>query len=830
MTESIIFGLRLLRLKPGYALVAVATMALGVGAATTLFSVANGVLLRPLPWADSDRLVQLTEIRGGRQGRIPGTILNGTYHAWSESPQTIESLGAWRDDYKVTLSGHGDPARITASLMTPATLTTLKAAPLMGRAFEAAEGAPGRQGVALISYAFWQRHFGGAADIIGRAIVIDGRSVEIVGVMARSFRFPSGATELWLPWALPPVEGEKGMKFGVIMRAFARMRPGVTVEQVSAEGTARASAAPDAGPMAMALFGARAPIQIVARNAHDAATAEVRPAIVILFAAAALLFVTAVANVANLQLARSAERHRELTIRAALGAGQARLARQLLVENGILASIGGAAGLVFSAVLHAALPTLLPPAFPRADAIAIDARVLAFSVALIAIATVACGLFPVLHARRLDLNRAIGESGTTGGGSSKPMVLTRMLIVSSQIAVTCVLLVGGTLLARSFVAYMTADRGYDPENVLTAAIPFLPSYTVERRTQILNGVVERLQSRPGVIHAAASAALPLASSGGFTSFTFDSPFRPGTQVDVETIRRVVTPSYFGALGLRVVAGRPLLDTDTAAAPTVVVVNRSFVRRYLDNVSPERALTQSLGTRAVRGATSTIAAGASQPAPTTIVGVVDDVKQDAPDGAAQPEMFVAHAQLPGVNLGAEAFVILRTAGDPTSYVDTLSMLVREQDPALAVDSVMTMEQRVGASLSRPRTYAVLLGGFSMFALLIAATGLFGVLSHTIAQRSRELAVRAALGATRIEVVRTALAQMTVAMIGGLIVGIAAALALSSSVETFLYGVSTRDAVSFALAPAALVVVSVLACIVPARRVARTDPATVLRQVT
>jgi predicted permease len=582
--------------------------------------------------------------------------------------------------------------------------------------------------------------------------------------------------------------------------------------------------------MAMALFGARGPIQIVARDAQEAATAEVRPAILILFAAAALLFVTAVANVANLQLARSAERHRELTIRAALGAGQTRLARQLLIENGILAAIGGGAGLALSAGLHAALPALLPPAFPRADAIAMDGRVLAFSVGLIAIATVACGIFPVLHARRLELNRAMGESGTTGGGTSKRMVLTRTLIVSSQIAVTCVLLVGGTLLARSFAAYMTADRGYDPENVLTAAIPFLPSDTVERKTQILNGIVERLQSRSGVTHVAASTALPLASSGGFASFTFDSPFRPGTQVDVETIRRIVTPSYFGALGLRVVAGRPLLDTDTAGAPTVVVVNRSFVRRYLDNVSPERALTQSLGTRAVRGATSSIATGGGQPAPTTIVGVVDDVKQDAPDGAAQPEMFIAHAQLPGVNLGSEAFVILRTAGAPTAYVDSLRTIVREQDPALAIDSVMTMEQRVGASLSRPRTYAVLLGGFSVSALLIAATGLFGVLSHTIGQRSRELAVRAALGATRVEVVRTALTQMTVAIIGGLIVGVAAALALSSSLATFLYGVSTRDAVSFGLAPAVLVAVSLLACVVPARRVARTDPATVLRQVT
>jgi hypothetical protein len=301
-----------------------------------------------------------------------------------------------------------------------------------------------------------------------------------------------------VPWALPPVDAGKGVLTGIIMRAFARMRPGVTPEQVAAEGTARATAAPDAGPMAMALFGARGPIQITAVDARQAATAEVRPAILILFGAAALLFVTAIANVANLQLARSAERHRELTIRASLGAGQSRLARQLLVENAILAGIAGLAGLALSGLLHALLPALLPAGFPRADTIEIDGRVLLFSLALTAIATVACGLLPVVHARRLDLTRALAESGAASSGWSGRLVNARALIVASQIAVTCVLLVGATLLVRSFAAYSAADRGYDPQNVLTASIPFLPSHTVERRAQILDALLCRVSctSRP----------------------------------------------------------------------------------------------------------------------------------------------------------------------------------------------------------------------------------------------------------------------------------------------------------------------------------------------
>jgi predicted permease len=814
------FAFRLLLVRPGYSLVAILAIALGVAAATTLFSVANGVLLRPLPWADADRLVQLTEIRGGRQGRIPNTILNGTYHAWSESPQTIESIAAWRDGYKVTLSGDGDAVRLPAASMTPATLTTLDASPILGRGFNADEGGPGRQQVVLISFASWQRRFGGRPDIIGRPLIVNGNRVEIIGVMPDTFRFPSGETELWQPWALPPVEGEKGMKFGVITRAMARMRPGVTVAQVSAEGTARANAAPDAGAMGMALFGARGPIQVVAVDARDAATAEVRPVILILLAAAALLFVTAIANVANLQLARSAERQRELTIRAALGAGQAQLARQLLAENGILATLAGVTGIALSVWLHWLLPVLLPADFPRAEAIVFDVRVLLFGVALTLAAALTCGLLPILHARRLRLSRALSDSGSPGAGVGRSLALVRLLIVSSQVAVTCVLLVGGALLVRSFVAYLGADRGYDPVNVLTASIPFLPSHPVERRAQVLDAVVTRLKDRPGITHVAASTALPLVSSGGYQSFTFDSPVRPGTQVDVETVRRVVTPGYFGALALRLVAGRPLLDSDGAAAPPVVVVNRSFLRRYLEDVPPDRALGLSLGPRAVRGGANAL--------PATIVGVVDDVKQDSPGGSPQAEMFVAYAQLPGVNHGFEAFLVLRTVGDPTAHVDTVRTLVREQDPTLALDSVMTMDERVGASLSRPRTYAVLLAGFAMSALLIAGAGLFGVLSHSVAQRSRELAVRAALGATRADIIRTAVTQMAFAMAGGLAVGLVLALALSSQVAPILYGVGATDATSFAVAALLLGVATLVGCLVPAGRVARLDPAAVLRQ--
>jgi predicted permease len=819
---DVMYGLRLLRAQPGAAAVTILTIALGVGSVATLFSVANGVLLRPLPWSDTERLIRLTETRGGREGRVPGTILNGTYLSWAESPQTIEAIGAYRDT-PVTLTGAGDAVRIPVAPVTPSMLPLLKARPLRGRLFEPGEGRTGQPPVAIISEGLWEQRFGSRDDIVGQPILFDGTQYTIVGVMPRGFRFPNADTRAWTAWHMPPVDNPNGMKTGTITRALARLKPGVTPAQAAAEGTARAQSATDAGPVGMALFGARDPIQISVRDAREAATAEVRPAIVILLIASLLLCATAIANVANMQLARATARHRELTIRAALGAGTGRLARQLLIENAIAGVLGSAAGLALTFALHAALPSVLPADFPRVDAIAIDGRVLAVTLLLSLVSSVACGILPLLHARRLEIARALSDSshGSAGAGRS-PVAAIRALIVASQAAVTCVLVVGALLLSRSFIAHMNADRGYDPTNLLTAMIPFPSSYDVPRKAAALDRIRERLESQPGVTHAALSTALPLASSGGFTVFNFTSPLRSGVNVEVESIRRVVTPEYFGALGIRVRAGRPLTDQDDVNVPPAVVVNRSFVRKYLDDIPIEQAIGLSLGAAAVRSP-------GRDKVEAFIVGVVDDLKQDAPDGPPQPEMFVSFAQLPGANYGSQAFVLVRTTDDPAAHVATLRTALREVDSTIALDAVMTMDQRIGRSASRPRTYAVLLGGFAVFALIIAGAGLFGVLSYSVTQRSRELAVRSALGASRSAVIRVALKQISVALVAGLAVGLAAAIGLSNNLAPFLYGVSATDWLSFGVAPLALIVVGITACVVPARRVARTDPVQVLRQV-
>ena len=797
------------------------TIALGVGAVTTLFSVASGVLLRPLSWANGDGLVRVIESRAGREGRVGGTMMNGSFLAWAESPQTIEGIGAWTSG-ALTLTGAGDATRITVTNVSPSLLSTvLRAQPARGRLFLPNEGRDGNWTFVLLSTGLWEQRFGAREDIVGQTIVLDGMPCLVVGIMPRSFQFPTSATQMWLPFGVSEVDGPNGVKRGQIFAALARLKSGVTPAQASAEATARAQAGPDAGPVAMSLFGGKDPIQIRVVDANAAATAEVRPAIVILLIASALLFVTAIANVANMQLARATSRARELTIRAALGAGTGRLSRQLLIENTIVGITGTAIGVLLSVALHRVLPSLLPAGFPRADEIAIDGRVLAFTILLSAITSVAAGWLPVLQVRRLDLVRAMAQGSLASAGAGRGRVaLTRALVVGSQVAVTTMLLIGGALLTRSFLARMSADRGYDPANVISANVPFPGGRSFEWRQQARARILERLKAQPGVIDAAFASGVPLMSAGGFTSFKFASPVRSGEEIEVESMRRLVTDGYFRVLGLRLRAGRPITAADTLGSPTAVVVNRSFVTRYLDDVPVERAIGLSLGNNAVRG---TAYNGGS-----TIVGVVDDVRQGAADAPMQPEMFVAVTQLQESAQGSGSIVLMRTAGDPASHVETLRTAVREEDPAIALDGLMTMDQRVGESLSQPRTYAVLLAGFAVFALVIAGAGLFGVLSQTVSQRSRELAVRSALGASRRAVIAVALRQMAIAMAAGLGIGVAASAGLSNSLGPFIYGVAARDWLSFSLAPLLLIVVGLIACVVPARRVAKTDPIAVLRE--
>jgi predicted permease len=564
------------------------------------------------------------------------------------------------------------------------------------------------------------------------------------------------------------------------------------------------------------MFGGNGPAEIAAIPAIEMMTAEVKPALLVMLAAGILLLVTATANVASLQLARAVTRRREIAIRAAIGAGAGRLARQLTVESVILGLTGGLVGLAFALGMHRALPWLLPADCPRLDDLTVDARVMLFSAGVSLAVSIACSVLPALHARRLNVTEALSDGAAAlGGGILRSGTLrARTAIMVAQVAVACVLLIGGALLGRSFVALLNADRGYDPRNLLTARIPLPAQFSMARRTELLNTLLARLRSTPGVSGVAFGNALPLVSAGGFRAFKMRPPVDPSVEVDVNAMQRVVSPGYFATLGLRLVAGRTFSDGDTMASREVIVVNQSFAAKYL-GPHPLGTIVPNLGM--CRGDNDRW----------EVVGVVADMRQGAVADARQPEIFLPYEQVGCAAAVPEPFVVVKTNTDPAPYAATVRTLLRQEEPTLAVDSVMTMEERVTNTLAKPRLYAVIVAGFGAFALAIAGVGLFGVLSYSVAQRSREIGVRTALGARPADIVALVLRHVAVMAACGIVAGAWLAFAVSRSMTNVLYGVDPHDPLTFVAVPAILAVVTAIACVVPARRAAQVDPVRALR---
>lgn len=803
------YAVRLLVRQPRFAVVAAATMAIGIAATTTLFSVTYGVLMKPLPWAGADRLVVLEETRGGKPPRF-GAFTNATYLAWREKMTTVEDLAAWSPG-RVTMTGAGGPDRIQVAQATASLFALLRARPLVGSLYtEHDETAP----VVVLSERLWRERFGADPAAIGRLIRLNGNAHTIVGVLPGELAYPDRDTLAWLPFRVQPSAGN----YLSLFNALARVRAGATPAQAAAEGTARGRFTPDTGMTTMAIFGGRGPVAISARPLREALTADVRLPLLVLLAAVLLLLATATANVANLQLARATTRRREMAIRAALGAGTMRVTRQLLVESLLLAFAGGAAGIGLAWLLHRALPSLLPADFPRTGDLALTAPILVFAVALSTMAGLAFGVLPAWRARRVNLVELLAEDGTApvGGRGRSHTARMRLVIIAAQVAIACILLVGASLLGRSFVSLVRADRGYNPSGVLTAQLSF-PStlYAPERRYAIARTILERLRATAGVARAGFTSEMPLSRGGSTTAFTMRSPRAEGGTVSVQASPRLVSDGYFEAIGMRLVSGRGFLESDTETSRPVVVVNRAFASRYLAG--------------SALGMTVPIAAYQGDEAPEgTVVGVVDDVKEVTAANALQPEMYFSYRQMKGRLVVPVITFLVRTAGDPAALGPTLRAVMHDADTDLVPDAVVTLEDRMMRGLARPRLYAVLLAGFAGFALVVAAVGLVGVLSYMVAQRSRELAVRTALGAQRTDILALVLRQGLAVTGAGLVVGIAGAFALTRWIASLLYAVNPHDVTTYVAVPAFLAIVAAAACLGPALRAARLDPLTVLKQ--
>ena len=813
---------RMLLAAPGFAAVVVLTMALSIGATTTLFSLSYGVLMRPLPWPDADRVVRVFETRGGRSPRVPWTVSNGTYLAWAEHPTTIEEIGGWFASRPTTMTIGNESERVQIVGVTPSLLRVIRARPEIGRLLVDGDAVPSQSNSALISWGLWQRRLGGRTDAIGMRLRLSDRDYTIVGVMPRDFAFPNAETAAWTPTGIIPLRGGNDVIRMQIFSAMARLKPGVSPDQASTEATARGRGAPDPRQAALALFGSNGPVTVSARPARDVITSDVRPALLILMAAVALLFLASTASLVVLQLSRVTRRRREIAVRVAIGAGAGRLIRQWLVESALLGIVGGGLGLVLTVLLHDGLPSVLPSGFPRLDDVRLDWRVATFAWSVAIAVSLCCGMVPAFRRGRDGVSDGLVEGAqATIATTRTPAARVRTVFMASQVAVACVLLIGALLLTRSFVALLDADRGFDPSGVLTVHVTMPAKTTFEQRMTMLERLQTRLGALPQVTDVAFGNALPFVTSGGFRGMTMPLPRDPSRTVDVQAMQRAVSPEYFKAMRLRLRAGRPIAVTDTATSPGVVVVNRTFASQYLGPNPVGLHLTLRNMRQPdweVVGVVDDMRQGSvtTEPRPTAFGGVLDPP---------QPEIFFAHRQW---DVALESLIIvLRSTGDPAALADDVRGLIRAEDASLPVESVMTMEERVAGSLAGPRTSMVFLVGFALCALAIAAVGLCGVLSHTTAQRTREIGLRTALGAQRADVLRLVSRQAMAITMSGIAIGLGAAFVLSQSLSALLYGVTARDAMSFVVVPFVLVLVSIAACAVPAWRATRIDPIEALR---
>jgi putative ABC transport system permease protein len=806
------YSLRLMRRKPGPALVSGLTMALGIAATTILFSVTWGVLMKPLPWPDADRLVRLQETRQGATRKLPRIMTNGSFVAWSDAPATIESLAAYSPQ-TLTLTESGDPQRVTAAAVSASLFPMMRAVPLRGSLFTAMQEI---DHVVLLSNAFWRRQFGGREDLVGTTIKLDGVAYTVSGILGDDFAFPERETQAWIPFRVQPVSrpGVQGTTIQVFS-AIARLKSSVSPAQAAQEATVRGRSGADPGLTAIAVFGSRGPVEITAEPVLAALTADVRQALLVLLAAVCLLLAAATANIAGVQLARSAMRRRELAVRAAIGASGGRLARQLLLENLAVGLLGGIAGLAAAMLIHRALPSILPSDFPRVADIAIDFRAAGFAFMVSLLASSTFGLVPALQARRLNLvTGLVDDAGAAGGGFGRSATArTRALIMAAQVAVACVLLVGASLLIKTFTAMLAVDRGYDASNVLTARIA-TPSglFTNARRAALVTETLAQLRARPEVIAAGTTNVIPLGRTEAMMAFSLPPAAGASEPQQVQTSFRSVSPGYFEAMGIPILEGRAFTDADTRTSMPVLVVNRTFAQRFLG----ERPVGRRLPAAVYDGMPDW-----------EVAGVAEDVRtQSSVTEPAQPEMYVSYTQAPS-GLASDPTIAVRTRGNPEALIPALRQILASQDRSAAADAIMTMEQRVMGSLARPRLYAIVLTGFAAFALAIAGVGLFGVLSYSVSQRARELGVRAALGARPADIVRLVLREGLAISLLGITTGLAGSFVFARWMGSFLYQVQAADTATFLMVPLVLLAMAALACVVPARRAAKLDPLAVLR---
>ncbi len=796
--QDIRYGARMLRKSPGFTAVALLTLALGIGANTAIFSVVHSVLVRPLGYADPDRLVMIWA-NDTREKTERSFFSYPDALEYRQALRSFEQVAVFSPRWGFVLTG-AEPERIQGYWVSASVVPLFGIQPLLGRAFTAEEDRAGGPPVALISYSLWQRRFGGDPQIVGRPLALESASVTIVGVLPASFRWLD-AGDLFVPLAQNPRATQNRQLRMMVLGA--RLKPGVRVEQARAEMDTLAAR------LAAQYPDTNKGIGVTLLPLHEEITGKARAALLALLGAVGFILLIACANVANLQLARAATRQREIAVRAALGAGRGRLARQLIAESLLLAGVAAVAGVVLAVWGLNALLSFAPADLPRRDEIRVDAMALLFTLGAAVFTGLLFGLAPAWQLSKLALGESL-KDGSRGASEGSAAGRVRGALVAAEVAICVVVVIGAGLLVRSFVKLHLVDPGFATESVLSFELPVPAKYQdAATRLALYDRLYARIEALPGVIAAGDTTRLPLAGRYGNPTalLSIEGQSKADSELPQVDFRRAGR-DYFRAMQIPLVAGRAFAPTDTPASEPVAVINQAAAQRFFPGQDP-------VGRR--------VRAGAGNPPWTRIVGVVGAVRHDGLRSAPRPELYIAASQAPPVN----PQVVVRAAGDAAALAPAIRQVVREIDPAIPLFYVETLEQVRYRSLAQPRFQVFLFSAFGGLALVLAVVGVYGVMAYSVAQRTRELGVRMALGAQPRDVLKLVLAQGMKLACAGVLAGIAGAFVVTRWLTAMLFEVSPADPLTFAAVPLLLSATALAACAVPALRAARVDPLAALR---
>lgn len=799
--QDVRYALRLLLKSPGFAVVAILTLALGIGATTTMFSVIDAVLLQSAPVRRPQQLVMIWEnkFNGGSTNKT-NVVGPSNYIRWTEQNRSFENMGGFIST-AMNVSVNGQPERVEAGIATPSLFPTLGTHAALGRVFLPEEQEPGKDNVALLSYSYWQQRFGGDPSVIGKNVVLDGSADKIVGVLPRNFNLLE-KVDIWTTLTIRPSTRNAGGRF---LTVIGRLKPGVTLKQAQADMDVVAAHTRAERPEFDAGWG------VTLVPFREQLVGSLQQALYILFAAVAFVLLIACANVANLMMAKASARHKEIAIRTALGVSRIRLARQLLTESTALSLAGGLLGIALAVWAIQAVVAMAPAAFPGYVRIHINVPVLVFTFVVAVITGILFGIVPALRATRTDPQEALKEGGK--GSPAHGRQRLRNALVVAETATALVLLVGAGILMRSFTRLLNVNTGFQSQGVLTMEVSLSgDTYRKDASVaQYFQEAVARVQRVHGVESAAAISWLPLSGAGSATDFVLDD--RPAPRAGEEPVAdvRSITPDYFRTMGISVLRGRTFDPTQDRPDDTIkkIVVNRAMVDLYWPGQDP-------IGKTIHMQWFSNLQA--------EIVGVVDNIRSSKIEAkSTKPMLYWYVPQFPNSFMT----IVARTNGDPEAIMGQVKSAVQSVDPSIPIAGIRTMDDVIGSAVREPRFTAVLLGIFAGLALLLAAIGLYGVLSYSVSQRQHELGIRMALGAKADEVAAMVLGEGMALTLTGAAIGFVAALALVRFLSTLVFGVSTHDVVTFATVPLLIALVAALACYVPARRATRVDPMVALR---